>query len=75
MEFEVVYKKSVCSTLYAMFGNGVTYFWRETFPDGSRWAFKGYLKNFGTESETEDGVIRNSITIKVTGKPTFTPGS
>src|SRR4051812_47142549 len=54
LEFEVVYKKAVCAALYAMFGDGIAYFWKETYPDGSTWVFKGFLKKFGTETETED---------------------
>lgn len=74
-EFEVVYKKAVCAALYGMFGNGITYFWRELYPDGSKWEFKGYLKGFGTEAPTEDEAIRNTITIKLTTKPVFTAGA
>ncbi len=72
MDFQVVYKKSVCATLYAMFGDEINYFWRETYPDGSKWDFKGYLKKFGTEAPTEDDKMTNTMTLKLTNKPVFT---
>jgi hypothetical protein len=75
IEYDVVYKKDVCNTLYTMFGDGTTYYWKETFPDGSTWTFKGYLKKFGTETKTEDEAIKNTISIKLTNKPVFTAGS
>lgn len=75
LDFELVYKKAVCATLYGMFGNQVVYWWKETFLDGSTWKFPGYLKKFGTETETEDKEIQNNVTIKLTGKPVFAAGS
>ena len=71
--FEVIYKKAVCAAVYALMG--IIYFWEETYPDGSKWAFKGYVKGFGTEAPTEDEAIRNTITIKLTTKPVFTAGA
>jgi hypothetical protein len=71
-DFEVVYTKTQCAALYTMFGDGLEYFWRETYPDGSKWEYKGYIKKFGTEAPTEDESIRNSITLKLTTKPAFT---
>ena len=71
-EFEVIYKKDVCAALYAMFGDGIIYFWRETYPDGSKWEYKGFLNKFGTEAPTEDEAIRNTIGLKLTTKPNFT---
>lgn len=75
LDFDIVYTKAQCATLYALLGDGNTYFWRETWPDGSKWEFKGYVKGFGTEGETEDGKLTNSMKIKLTTKPVFTAGS
>ncbi|HEV7299256.1 MAG TPA: phage tail tube protein [Tepidisphaeraceae bacterium] len=72
LEFEIVYEKEQCADLYAMFGDDIVYFWRETYPDGSTWKFKGFLKSFGTEGETEDGALTNTISIKLTSKPVYT---
>ena len=75
LEFQLVYKKDQCATLYGMFGDDVVYWWKETYPDGSSWKFAGYIKGFGTEGETEDGALMNNVTIKLTSKPAFTAGS
>jgi hypothetical protein len=75
IEFELVYESTVLEALYALFGNGIIYSFQETFPDNSYWTFTGYFKKFGTETKTEDDAIKNKISIKVTGKPVFTPHS
>ena len=75
MEFEVVYKKSVCAAVYALHGDGVTYFWKLTYPDGSHWTFKGFVTTFGTEAPTEEGAMKNTVGIKLTNKPVYTPGA
>lgn len=74
LEFELIYTKAQCATLYGKFGDDTVYFWRETYPDGSTWKFQGYIKSFGTEGETEDGALTNSVTIKLTTKPAFVAG-
>lgn len=73
-DFEVIYKKAEAAILAGMLGDGIVYFWRETYPDGSKWEYPAYMKKIGTEAPTEDGAIRNSITLKLTSKPVFTPG-
>jgi len=75
LEFQLVYKKDVCAELYGLLGDETVYYWQETWPDGSTWKFKGYIKSFGTEGETEDGMLENSCTIKLTNKPVFAAGS
>lgn len=44
-----------------------------TFPGGAEWVFDGIVTGFSTSAGTDDAVTF-SITIKVTGKPTFTAG-
>lgn len=44
------------------------------FPKGAKWAFNGIVTGFSTGADLED-LVTFSITIKVTGKPTFTAGS
>jgi hypothetical protein len=75
LEFQLIYEKGQCDDLYTTFGDGIGYWYRETFPDGSQWKFPGYIKGFGTEGETDDGLFENNITLKLTGKPVFTPGT
>lgn len=43
-------------------------------PDTSAWAFAGYVKGFAPQEITAGEVMQAEVTIKVTGKPTFTPG-
>jgi hypothetical protein len=73
MEFEVIYKKDACNTLYTMFSGRTVYWFKLAYPDGSYWIFPGFLNSFGTEAPTEDEAIRNTIGIKLTALPTFTP--
>lgn len=70
-DYEIVYTKAQCASLYDTFGDGVIYDFAEKYPDGAGWTFKGYLKKFGTESKTEDDAMKNSITIKLCSKPVF----
>ncbi len=48
--------------------------WTLTFPDGSTFACSGYMKSLGMEVP-EDGAITRSISIKLSGKPTFIDAS
>jgi hypothetical protein len=47
---------------------------RITFVDTSKWALSGYIKSFGNEVDRED-IITANITVKISGKPTFTAAS
>jgi hypothetical protein len=44
------------------------------FPSGASIAFEGFVKTVGGQKQLED-VIAFQITIRCSGKPTFTPGS
>jgi len=44
------------------------------FPSGAKWEFDGIVTGFSTSASLEDPVSF-SITIKVSGKPTFTAGA
>jgi hypothetical protein len=41
-------------------------------PDTSTWGFSGYVKGFANSDIAAGDVIQADVTIKVTGKPTFT---
>lgn len=43
-------------------------------PDTAAWAFSGYVKGFAPQEITAGEVMQAEVTIKVTGKPTFTAG-
>jgi predicted secreted protein len=45
-----------------------------TFSNGATWTFDGVITGFSTSADLEDA-IGFSITIKVSGKPTFTAGT
>lgn len=70
-EFQIIYEKNACSTIYSLMDAETIYEWRVTFPDGAKWEFDGFVKGFGTEGQTDDGVLTTTMSIKVTGKPVF----
>ena len=47
--------------------------WIVTYPSGAKWQFKGFIKSFKDGEKTVDGLATFSATIRVSGKPTFTP--
>lgn len=47
--------------------------WTVTYPSGSTWKFKGFVKSFKDGEKTPDGLATFSATIRVSGKPTYTP--
>jgi len=69
VSFDIIYEESQCSTLYGLVGTKKD--WRITKPDNSYIGFTGYIKGLGDETPMNDAV-KNSITIKITGAPTFT---
>lgn len=73
--WDLVYEKTDFATLYALFGDGNKYFWRETFADGSTMVAPGYLKKLPIVTKTEDEANMVSVEVKLTGKPVFTAGS
>lgn len=73
VEFEIQYGKAQVATLYGYIRT--TQAFTLTFPDGSTWTGNGHIKKLGGGKVEEDDIIKNSVTIKVTGKPTFTQGA
>lgn len=49
-------------------------FWTISFPSGSTLTFEGYIKTVGGAKQLDDAV-QQQLTIKVSGKPTFTLAS
>ena len=62
------------STLIGMVGDEEAKECEIAFPNGAKWEFDGVITGFSTNAELEDA-ISFSITIKVSGKPTFTAGT
>ena len=69
VEVTVQYEKAAATALYALFRQKKGF--KMTFEDGSSWGLDGYIKKFGGEVDRE-GVITQTITVKVSGKPLFT---
>lgn len=44
-------------------------------PDNTTWAFSGYVKSFSSSEINAGEVIQAEVTIKISGKPTLTPGT
>ncbi len=68
----VQYTKANTALLFAQVA--VENFFTIEFSDDSEWDFKGYIKGFGDEIDI-DGVVSTTLTIKLTGVPTFTPSA
>ena len=49
--------------------------WTVTYPSGSTWEFSGFVKSFKDGEKTPDGLATFSATIRVSGKPVYTPKS
>lgn len=73
--------QAVLNTVYGFLRT--TYYWKILFPlitgetNNSTWAFQGHITAFGNPQfgTDNDDPIGLDITIKVTGKPTFTASS
>lgn len=68
-ELTIQFSKQENGTIYSLFRADKAF--KIEFSDGSNWTFNGYIKAFGNEVDRE-GVITTPITIKVSGRPTFT---
>lgn len=72
IEFDLIFKKTVFTTLYTK--GGVSDSWTWTFSDGSKLVFNGFISSFGIEVPFEEE-ISQKIKIKISGKPVFTAGA
>ena len=60
--------------LYDLFESGDEGAFEIDFPEGTSWSFSGVVTGFGTSADLEDP-LAFTATIKVSGKPTFTPAT
>lgn len=67
---EIFYTVAQTNTIEALIG-GTAETWTVTFPDGGAWACSGYVKSLGGATPMDDGITQ-SMTIKLSGQPTFT---
>lgn len=72
IDVEVQFDKTETAAVYAL--EGVTKFWKITFSDGSAWVAKGFISDFGNETDIKDKVLL-WFKVTVSGKPTFTPAA
>lgn len=72
VEFGVIYGESQYATLYDLQGTETE--WEIQFADGASQSFTGFITSIGTEhpDADDDEVLRNTVTIKISGKPDFT---
>ena len=49
--------------------------WVVTYPSGAKWEFKGFIKSFKDGEKTPDGLATFTATIRISGKPTYTPST
>jgi len=71
ISLQLVYEKANYNTVQGALGADPE-IWTITFPDGSTFACSGYIKANGGSSPIKDK-IGQSVTLKLSGKPTFTP--
>ena len=68
------YEKAGYQTLLDMYDADQLYEWRITLPDASTFEFSGYVMELPLTIPVDDK-ISFDCTIRVTGAPTFTPGT
>lgn len=73
VSFDLVYEKANMATLLGGLG-GAAEVWTIEFPDGSTFACSGVIQHLGTTSPNGDKITQ-TLTIKFSGQPTFTPGA
>ncbi len=47
--------------------------WIVTYPSGATWTFKAFVKSFKDGEKTVDGLATFTATLRISGKPTYTP--
>lgn len=73
IQMDLLYEQDQLATVLAAVG-GTNENWTVTFPDGATFVCAGYIKSTG-EAAPMDDKISQTIVIKLSGKPTFTPAS
>jgi hypothetical protein len=68
---QISYGETATSTLFGYLRSAGKYC-KVTLPTAAYWMGKGYVKKFGTEEVSPEGEITNSMTFKLSEKPTYT---
>lgn len=70
--YDALFAKAEVTTIYGIIA--LDRFFELALKDGSKWEYAGYVKSVGTPSPI-GGDVRIAVTIKVSGKPTYTPAA
>lgn len=49
--------------------------WVVTYPSGAKWEFKAFVKSFKDGEKTVDGLATFTASLRISGKPTYTPAT
>ena len=49
--------------------------WIVTYPSGATWTFTAFVKSFKDGEKTVDGLATFTASLRISGKPTYTPAS
>ena len=66
---------SLVSKMYGLANSRSVEEWEVEYPSGAKWSFKAFVKSFKDGEKTTDGIGTFSATLRVSGKPTFTPAT
>jgi hypothetical protein len=72
VEYEVVYVKGKHETLMQMQGNGISYSWQESFPDGSICTFVAFVESATVEGKTEDSALMGKVKLTLCSPAVWT---
>jgi predicted secreted protein len=67
--------ESLVETLMSLADAGSNEEWEVQFPSGAKWAFKAFIKSFKTNEVNIDDPLGFSASLRISGKPTFTPAT
>lgn len=73
LTLQLLYEKSNYNTVQGALGAAAEA-WTITFPDSSTFACSGYINANGGDDPLEDKITQ-SVTLKLSGEPTFTPAA
>lgn len=77
LEVEIQVKKENAdqmSKLRALRDSGDTRSWEVAYPTGAKLAFDAFISKFGYGEVTPEDMLKYTITLRVSGLPTFTEG-
>ena len=60
------------SALQSVFNSGATRSWVETYPNGDTLSYNAFISQFTFGEATVDGLVTASMTLRLTGTPTYT---